>query len=416
MKNANQQQQCIGNYIIESLIDEGSYCKLFKARHKILQCNVALKVISKNNKGENFHHFDTEVSILTKLKHPFIIELFEVIENEYCKAMVLEYVEKGTLLSHITKIHKIKEDEAKKIYAQILSVLTYLHDEMKIVHCDIKLENILIDRHNNIRLIDFGFADEFINASPQLTQMNGSPSYVAPEIIKGCKYNSAVDIWSSGIILYILLVGHLPFFGDTISSQLNSILILKPEIPHELSPTVQDLILKLLTKDPIERISLSDARNHPWIMTEYESLQQIVVANSKCYEKPDKEIFAIMQECGLSTIGLMSRLLGNTSHCNVEHAYYILRRAKISDIFGGKKIQIAKKSENILLKMPVFQNEIKPYTKDSKSKMRYFKGNQNIFGNQASPMKLLISNTYSIHTPKKSVRRSNFMRSTFEDI
>lgn len=410
MKNANQIHQYIGNYIIESLIDEGSYCKTFKAKHKILQCNVALKVISKDvpNKLEHFHHFDTEAAILSKLKHPFIIELFEVIENDYCKAMVLEYVEKGTLLSYITKFHKVKEVTAKKIYSQILSVLTYLHDEMKIVHCDIKLENILVDRHNNIRLIDFGFAKEVVDSSPQLMQMNGSPSYVAPEIIKGYKYNSAVDIWSSGIILYILLIGHLPFFGGTISAQLNNTLILNPEIPLELSPAVHDLIMKLLTKDPLERIVLCDARKHPWIVTEYNYLQQMIISYQKYYQKPDKEIFSIMQECGISIIGLMSKLLGNPSACTVDQSYYILRRAKITDIFGGKKVQIAKKNENIFLKIPVCQNEVKPRTSSCKE-------NQSLIGNQTSPIKLLIPKKHSLQPAKKSVRRDNFAHSTFED-
>ncbi|KAK8878234.1 hypothetical protein M9Y10_004999 [Tritrichomonas musculus] len=419
MQEPNKSQQCIGNYVIEGLIGEGSYTKIFKARHITLQCFVALKVFSKEspNKAEIMRHFNTEMAILSKLKHPFIIELFEVIENDHCKAMVLEYIEKGTLLSYINKVHKIKEETSKRIYSQLISIFTYLHEEMKIVHCDIKLENILIDRHNNIRLIDFGFASEFVNSSPQLTQTNGSPSYVAPEIIKGYKYNSAVDIWSSGIILYILLVGKLPFFGDTISSQLNNILVSEPEIPQDISQSAKDLIMKLLIKDPLERISLFDIKKHRWIMMECNDLQQLVSSCQKYYNKPDKEIFSLLQECGLPITGLMSKLLGNTSVCKVEQEYYILRRAKISDLFSAKKYQSIRKTENLKLETTFTLTDDISQSRSSRPKKQPFKEANIII----SPTKRYASKShFTPQLPKQVLRRYklNDMRvhQTFEDV
>ncbi|OHS95883.1 CAMK family protein kinase [Tritrichomonas foetus] len=333
----------LGDYIIEKMIGTGAYSQIFRARHSKTQAKVAIKIITKDDYHQNQNirdHFDAEAAILTRIKHPYIIEVFEVVENNKCMGLVMEFLEKGDLLDLVNGKSKITENDAQRIYAQIISILTYLHDELKMVHCDIKLDNILLDRNNNIRLIDFGFTAEVKNSAPQLEGLRGSPAYVAPEIVKKRKYNSAVDIWSSGVTLYGLITETLPFVGNTISEQLKQIVDNDPTYPSNLSPVLIDLFTLLLKKDPMERISLTDLRKHPWVAKAYQNLKPTIANFYKYMSRPDKEIFAIMQECKISTSGLLSSVM-NGSETPTMNVYKILRRAKALDLIAGKEIHIA---------------------------------------------------------------------------
>ena len=144
------------------------------------------------------------------MRHPNIIQLFEIIETPKQLFLIMEYVSGGELFDYIVKKQKLKEEEACKFFQQILSSIEYLH-ELGIVHRDLKPENLLLDYQNNLKLVDFGLSNTYEQGQTLKTAC-GSPCYAAPEMIEGkLYYGSRVDIWSSGVILFAMVAGYLPF-------------------------------------------------------------------------------------------------------------------------------------------------------------------------------------------------------------
>ena len=150
------------------------------------------------------------------LKHPNIVRLYDVIETDKYIGIILEYASGGELFDHILAHRYLREKDACKLFSQLLSGVWYIHQK-KIVHRDLKLENLLLDRNRNVIITDFGFANRFEHRADDLMQTScGSPCYAAPELVisDGLYVGSAVDIWSCGVILYAMLAGYLPFDDD----------------------------------------------------------------------------------------------------------------------------------------------------------------------------------------------------------
>ena len=158
---------------------------------------------------------------------------------------------------NIARREKLSEEDARKIFQQIISSIEYSHQD-KIAHRDLKPEDLLLDDQNNIRLIDFGLAN-IMRDSLALKTACGSPNYAAPEVISGMSYGGAeVDIWSCGVILYAMVCGSLPFDDDHMPQLFNKIKECRYYIPGHLSPAVQDLINRMLQPNPVKRISLQE--------------------------------------------------------------------------------------------------------------------------------------------------------------
>ena len=285
--------------------------------------DVALKVFAKSdllNPDVN-RHFENEVAILSDVNHPFIIGFFEVVENEFCKAIVLELAENGCLLDRINK-QKLQIDEIKHVFAQLVSAISYLHDTKCVIHGDIKLENVLLDRHMNIRLVDFGFSKKFTRENPWMTGTCGSPAYVAPEIINNEQYTASVDIWSLGVLLYVLCIGHLPFGGSTVSMQLQAVLTTKPMIPIACGPIPSDILKKMLRKEPLKRMKLGEIRSERWIFDELARASRRVHMFTLMHNETDCLLLATMREKGLP----------HESINESSAAYKELRRMKFVDM------------------------------------------------------------------------------------
>lgn len=177
--------------------------------------------------------------------------------------MVMEYVPGGELFDYIVKNGKLKEHEARKFFQQIISGVDYCHRH-KVVHRDLKPENLLLDSNRNVRIADFGLSNmmsdgEFLNTSC------GSPNYAAPEVISGKLYaGPEVDVWSSGVILYALLCGTLPFDDEHIPSLFRKIRSGVFDIPHYLDKGAASLIKHMLRVDPMKRATVEDIRGYPW--------------------------------------------------------------------------------------------------------------------------------------------------------
>jgi serine/threonine protein kinase len=196
--------------------------------------------------------------------HKNIVTLFETFENKKYTFIIMENIIGGNLLQSVKKMTKLTENQSKNIFKQLIETIKYIHSK-NIVHRDIKLDNILIDLNNNIKICDFGVGKQYINGE-KLKDKCGTPAYIAPEILKNFGYEGPpVDIWSSGVVLYALLSGTVPFKANN-SKDLQK-LILKGVYKKisGISFEAQDLIDKLLEVDPRKRISIDGIFKHPWM-------------------------------------------------------------------------------------------------------------------------------------------------------
>jgi serine/threonine protein kinase len=217
----------------------------------------------------------SEIDIHSRLNHPLIPMYIGPIQTKDVSALVMEYVEGPTLLDHVMQHGPLSEAEARGVFAQIVSVVDYMHSKKGFVHGDLKLENILITERQTIKVIDFGFAHE--NSHPVCTQAASRP-YAAPEIIKCIPYKETIDIWSMGVMLYASLCGFFPFGCDDVNELMVNVLCYDPEYPEELSDEVVDLLEAMLRKDPRERATIEDVKTHVWLRDVFLQVQGLLAA------------------------------------------------------------------------------------------------------------------------------------------
>ena len=259
------------NYTLIKKIGEGTFGMVYKAKNNISGELRAIKIINKRYlTQENEDKIKREMEIHKHLDHPNIVKLYEYYSDMDCYYLITEYIEGEDLFEEIQKKDYLSEEMAATIMKQLLSAVYYCH-EKKIIHKDIKPENILftskIYDKPDIKVVDFGTAETFSYAvSKKVT--SGTAYYIAPEVLDK-KYNEECDIWSCGVILYIMLNGTPPFNGETDDKILEAIrkgkYAYKGLIWKGISKEAKDLIDKMLTYNPKDRISAKEACNHPWI-------------------------------------------------------------------------------------------------------------------------------------------------------
>ncbi|RAK74769.1 serine/threonine-protein kinase [Aspergillus fijiensis CBS 313.89] len=293
--NRGKRKTHIGPWHLGKDLGSGASGRVRFAKHTITGQTAAIKIVSKKSAamtqsesiagmdrkaghfgGTGMRHIpsglEREVVIMKLIEHPNVISLYDVWENRGELYLVLEYVEGGELFEYVRKHGPLPEEEAVRLFRQIIAGLGYCH-RFNICHRDLKPENILLDSWHNVKLADFGMAalqpmNQWLNTSC------GSPHYAAPEIIYGRRYRGDMaDIWSCGIILYALLTGFLPFDGGDLPSTLRLVKRAEFEIPPEVSLEATDLIRRILQKRPEERINMQGIWAHP-LLKKYEKLHQ----------------------------------------------------------------------------------------------------------------------------------------------
>ena len=233
------------------------------AIHEPSGCPVAIKILNRERiKSLGMQDkVRREINILKRIRHPHIIRMYEVIDSPTDIFLVMEYVSGGELFDYIVQSGRLKREEARRFFQQIISGLNCCHRH-GIVHRDLKPENLLLDANNNIKIADFGLAN-MMSDGDFLKTSCGSPNYAAPEVISGNLYaGPEVDVWSSGVILYALLCGSLPFDDENITALFKKIKEGKYSLPSFLSKGARDILKRILTVHPIKRATIDTIMKH----------------------------------------------------------------------------------------------------------------------------------------------------------
>lgn len=266
-----------GAYILGSTLGEGEFGKVKLGWRKDGKqpSQAAIKLIRRNcipRGSEKENKIYREINALKKLAHPNIVRLEEVLQNDKYIGIVLEYASGGELFDYILEHRYLKESMACRLFAQLVSGVDYMHSK-GIVHRDLKLENLLLDKHKNIIITDFGFVNSF-HGNDFMKTSCGSPCYAAPELVVSSEpyEGRKVDVWSCGVILYAMLAGYLPFDddpqnpdGDNIARLYHYITHTPLTFPEYIQPTPRDLLRKIIVSNPRKRIDLKQVRSHPWL-------------------------------------------------------------------------------------------------------------------------------------------------------
>ncbi|KAJ7461784.1 kinase-like domain-containing protein [Mycena galericulata] len=216
-----------GAYYMLQTLGEGEFGKVKLGLHSKYGEEVAVKLIRRetaDNEGK-MAKIAREIEILDMLKHPNIVRLYDVIETDKFFGIILEYASGGELFDHILAHRYLRERDACRLFSQLISGVWYMHSK-NIVHRDLKLENLLLDRNRNLIITDFGFANHFSrNRNDLMETMCGSPCYAAPELVNsdGLYVGTAADVWSCGVILFAMCAGYLPFDDDPTNPDGNDI-------------------------------------------------------------------------------------------------------------------------------------------------------------------------------------------------
>ena len=277
-----------GAYTLGATLGEGEFGKVKLGWRKDGQQlnQVAIKLIKrasivKDSESEIKVH--REINSLKLLNHPNIVHLVEVMKSAKYIGIVLEYASGGELFDYILTNKCLKENEAKKLFAQLVSGVDYMHAK-GLVHRDLKLENLLLDKHKNVIISDFGFVNSYSRDRGDMMKTScGSPCYAAPELVlsQAPYEGKKVDIWSLGVILYAMLAGYLPFDDDPENEDGSDIMRLYHYIcrtpltfPEYILPLPRDLLRRIIVPDPRKRQSMSGVMSHPWLAS-YSNLLSI---------------------------------------------------------------------------------------------------------------------------------------------
>ncbi|KAJ5089325.1 hypothetical protein N7532_008009 [Penicillium argentinense] len=317
-----RKETTFGHYILGQTLGEGEFGKVKLGWKRDGSIQVAIKLIRRESLGSNPSRLPKiyrEISILRDLAHPNIVRLHEMVETDRHIGIIMEYASGGELFDYILNNRYLKDNSARRLFAQLVSGVGYLHKK-GIVHRDLKLENLLLDRNRNIIITDFGFANTFDPHDPldeeieynltnkeyvkrkKLDKPNaaglrrgdlmqtscGSPCYAAPELVVSDSLYTGrkVDVWSCGVILYAMLAGYLPFDddpanpdGDNINLLYKYIVTTPLTFPEYVTPHARDLLRRILVADPRKRADLFEVARHSWL-SEYSHIVSHITSST----------------------------------------------------------------------------------------------------------------------------------------
>ncbi|XP_020845451.1 serine/threonine-protein kinase SIK2 [Phascolarctos cinereus] len=317
----------VGFYDIEGTLGKGNFAVVKLGRHRITKTEVAIKIIDKSQlDAVNLEKIYREVQIMKMLDHPHIIKLYQVMETKSMLYLVTEYAKNGEIFDYLANHGRLNESEARRKFWQILSAVDYCHSR-KIVHRDLKAENLLLDNNMNIKIADFGFGNFFKSGEPLATWC-GSPPYAAPEVFEGQQYEGPqLDIWSMGVVLYVLVCGALPFDGPTLPILRQRVLEGRFRIPYFMSEECEHLIRRMLVLDPSKRLTIAQIKEHKWMLVEVPVHRPVLYPqeqeNEPSLGEYNEQVLRLMHSLGIDQQKTMESLQ-NKSYNHFAAIYYLL--------------------------------------------------------------------------------------------
>ena len=320
----------IGQFILGEKLGEGTFGVVRLATHILTGEKVAVKILEKRKILEeaDVTRIEREIKILKMLHHNNIVQLYSVTQTSTTIYLIMEYASGKELFDYIIFKKRLPEIEACKFYQQILSGIEYLH-KLRVVHRDLKPENLLLDSKKDLKIADFGLSNLYPN-NELLKTACGSPCYAAPEMINGKEYKGhLVDIWSSGIILFAMICGYLPFEDADNDVLYRKITEGRFSIPRYVSEQAKDLLRKVLNVDPSRRYGIKQIKKHPWFNLVNQRLNISEGLLIKDVVIPiDEELILKMEEYNFSKEEVRVNVLAN-KHNHITTTYYLLLRAKM---------------------------------------------------------------------------------------
>ena len=257
----------LSEYTLKGIIGKGTFSIVQLGINKLTKEKVAIKIMQKNKiiNKEDLIRIQREIEMLSRLSHPNVIKIYKIKEDLKKFYIIMEYCENGELFNRIVEKQRLSEDEAAYFYYQIICGLEYIHKN-SIAHRDLKPENLLLSKDDILKIIDFGLSNyssfNFLLGTPC-----GSPCYASPEMVCGKKYNGfLIDIWSTGIILFAMICGYLPFEDNDNEVLFGKILKCKIHYPKHIGKIPLDLMTKIIVPEPSKRITLSQIKEHPFYL------------------------------------------------------------------------------------------------------------------------------------------------------
>jgi len=276
MAGAAARKKRVGRYEVGRTIGQGTFAKVKFAVDADTGAAVAMKVLDKETilSHRMLHQIKREISVMKIVRHPNIVKLNEVLAGKTKIYIILELITGGELFDKIARHGKLRENEARKYFQQLIDAIDYCHSK-GVYHRDLKPENLLLDARGNLKVSDFGLSTLCQNGVGLLHTTCGTPNYVAPEVLGKNGYDgSAADIWSCGVILYVLMAGYLPFEENDLPSLYEKITAAKYSCPYWFSPGATSLIRRILDPNPRTRITIEEIRENPWFKKNYVAIRR----------------------------------------------------------------------------------------------------------------------------------------------
>lgn len=310
-------------------LNSGSFGFVTKAKDKVTGRTVAIKFLQRGDRIQRY--VEREILNHKSLRHPHVVQFYEIFLTEQFLAIVMEYADQGDLFLFVQRQVRLREDLARWIFQQLVFGLDYCH-KRGVANRDVKLENVLLQSGHRlplVKLCDFGYSkhEEWDSAARSRV---GTPDYMAPEVVKtreGAYDAKMSDIWSCGVVLFVMLVGQYPFSRNEDNRMtedqrqrqvLSRIMNLNYQLPNDLTPDCRDLIKKILREDPKQRITISEIMQHPWYKV---GLPPNALTMNDVYLKA-------FDEAGLQTDDDIKRIVGESKESSAVAA-----RAMFTDDF-----------------------------------------------------------------------------------
>ncbi|XP_015736746.1 hormonally up-regulated neu tumor-associated kinase isoform X1 [Coturnix japonica] len=366
-----QHTKRVGNYLIGRKLGEGSFAKVREGLHVLTGEKVAVKVIDKKRAKKDTYvtkNLRREGQIQQMIRHPNIAQLLDILETENSYYLVMELCPGGNLMHKIYEKKRLEEHEARKYIRQLILAVEHLH-RAGVVHRDLKIENLLLDEDNNIKLIDFGLSNcaGILGYSDPFSTQCGSPAYAAPELLARKKYGPKIDVWSIGVNMYAMLTGTLPFTVEPFSLRALYQKMVDKEMnpfPTQLSTAAINFLRSLLEPDPAKRPNIQQALANRWLNENYpgRAPPNVTYPNRIHLEDLSQSVLLHMTEkLGYKNSDVINTVLSNRASHTLA-IYFLLNKKLERYLASLRKSEV---QDNICHKNQLYQIDKYKANKDS---------------------------------------------------